>query len=161
MTPGVAAAIIFIASVLALGGALVSQYGFGLRPCHLCLWQRVPYAVTLLLAVVAWTLRANTSRAGLVAWLCTIVFVAGGILASYHAAVEWRLIAGPDGCTGEITPGMSLEDLQARINGAAAVRCDEPALVVLGLSMAGWNAVLSFGLAAAVWWMGKALRRKS
>lgn len=159
ITPVKAATVIFAASAAALAGALVSQYGFGLRPCHLCLWQRVPYVVALILAAAVLGLKNHPRKAGAVIWVCAVVFLVGGGLASYHAAVEWHWIAGPDGCTGGMTPGMSLEELQARINGSAAVRCDEPALVVLGLSMAGWNVLTSLGLAVLAWWMGKTVRR--
>jgi len=147
--PRRAAALALAGSVLALGVALTAQYGFGLTPCEMCHWQRWPYfaALPLALAALAWPSR----------WLVgglVLLFAADAALGIFHTGVEWRLWEGLTACSGSGLGAGNVADLKAQILGAPVVRCDEPALVVLGLSMAGWNAVFATALAAATAWLG-------
>jgi disulfide bond formation protein DsbB len=143
-------------AVLGIGGAaLAAAWGAqligGLAPCHLCLLQRVPYYVGLPLAAAvalgAWRgLPPAWLRLGLCLVALAMLTTAG--IAAYHAGVEWGWWAGPADCSGEnLKPLGSVDDLLSQMNATQVVRCDVPALVVLGLSMAGWNALLSLGLA--------------
>ena len=127
----------------AILGAWIFEY-FGFAPCELCLKQRWAYYVAIpvgfVLAAVAPS-SPGLARVGLqilgVLWLASMVF---GI---YHSGVEWKWWPGPDTCTG--TGGLTggLPDLTKPV-----VMCDQAAIRILGLSLAGWNAVIS--LAAAV-----------
>lgn len=137
----------FGASVAALSLAYVSEYGFGLRPCEMCYWQRIPYAAAVVLALAAWFLRAPRVRAALL-WGCVLLFAGGAALAAFHAGVEWRWWEGPSACGAALDGGMTAEQILARIRGAAVVSCTDAAVRVLGLSMAGWNALYSAGCAA-------------
>lgn len=133
-----------ISSFLVLGVALTAQYGFGLHPCKLCIWQRVPYlAVGVLAGLGAWR-----------GWrfvlpLCALLLLGEAGLAAYHAGVEAGWIAGAGSCTQAVDASLTLEQMRAQIAGAPLVPCDQPMARFLGLSMAAWNALTAFGLSAA------------
>lgn len=136
----------FAVSVVALGLAYVSEYFFGLHPCTMCYWQRVPYGVVIVLALAAYFLRAPKVQAGLL-WLSVLLFAGGALLAAFHAGVEWRWWEGPTTCSGGVDGNLNPDELLARIMNAPAVSCTDAAIRVLGLSMAGWNALYSAGTA--------------
>lgn len=138
---------VFGLSAAALGLAYVAEYGFGFHPCEMCYWQRIPFAVLMVLSLAAFFL---PRFAGALLWLCVAVFAASAALGAFHAGVEWRWWQGPGECSANIGPGMSMEDILRQIHGAPAVSCTEPALRILGLSMAGWNALYSAGCALAL-----------
>lgn len=140
-----AAALALLGAAAALAVALLAQYGFGLAPCQMCHWQRWPYLAAIPLALVAlrWPSR------WLVGALAALFALDAG-LAIFHAGVEWKWWTGITECSGGGLQATSVEALTAQIMGAPVVRCDEPALVVLGLSMAGWNAVFATMLATAL-----------
>jgi disulfide bond formation protein DsbB len=144
---------------LATGGALaalciawLAQYGFGLAPCELCYWQRYGYWAAIALGVVAILQPARTSRRRVALWLLTLAFVATAGIALFHVGVEQKWWQGFTGCTGQITAGMTAEELQQAIQNAPIVRCDEPAWTMFGLSMAGYNLLYALALAAFTLW---------
>ncbi|MBY0430255.1 MAG: disulfide bond formation protein B, partial [Rhodospirillales bacterium] len=125
------AALILAASLGALAFALTAQYVFGLLPCILCLYQRVPYAVVALLAAGALLPRTSPrSRLALIA-LCGLAFLVDSGIAMYHVGVEHHWWAGTSTCSGDgagnATLTMTPEQLLAALNKPAEVRCDEPA----------------------------------
>ncbi|WP_299360334.1 disulfide bond formation protein B [uncultured Paracoccus sp.] len=132
-----------LASALLLAAALVFQAA-GYVPCELCILQRWPHvaAAAFGLGVLAIGPRRWLLVLGLLSALAAM------LIAGYHAGVEWGWWAGPSACTGSLgdLTALSTTDLMTRLNAAPVVRCDQPALVVLGLSMAGWNALASAGL---------------
>jgi disulfide bond formation protein DsbB len=138
--------ILSVLSILALAGAYTSEYGFGLHPCHLCLWQRVPYAVVVgsaLLTCRYWKhLRLRLS----LLWLWLLTFIAEAALAFYHVGVEQHWWVFESECSGSGDTS-SVDALRDAILGAALVRCDQPAFMLLGLSMAGWNVLYALMLA--------------
>jgi disulfide bond formation protein DsbB len=123
----------------------------GLSPCTLCLQQRDVYwtamAVSALGLASAWT-PARRGLAPLFAVLLAGVFAAGAAIAARHAGAEWKWWPGPQTCSGA-SAGVSAAALANLMHGAkvAAPRCDEAAWRWLGLSMAGWNFLISAGLA--------------
>ena len=131
----------------AIGGAWFSELVLGYVPCMLCLWQRWPYYIALPIAFFALlALRGEGGRRYLpaLAVLLGLVFIVSFGLGVLHAGVEWKLWAGPSGCGGRLTSSApSLEDFRKSLNTARIVLCDEAAMRVLGLSFAGWNAVIS------------------
>src|SRR5438105_7163834 len=149
------------ALVIALGGAAtvlgawLFQYGLGLKPCPLCLEQRYAYYFAVPLAVmVLLGDHVGASRKVLLAALIAItlgmLYNAG--LGVYHSGIEWKWWAGPQECSGSLddlaAPGGLLERLQS----ISVVRCDEAAWRFLGLSLAGYNALISLALAAIAGW---------
>ncbi len=139
------------ASALALAGALVSQYGFGLHPCELCLFQRVPYALLAVFgALAAWRLHGRRVLR-MACWLAAAALLIETGLAWYHAGVEKGIFPGPDACSGGSKAGDSLEELRRQIMEAPLVACNQVMFEWMGISMAGWNGIVSLaGLLAVV-----------
>ena len=127
---------------------LLGAWGFqalGYAPCKLCLWQRWPHAAAFLIGVLVLARSVATlALAGALAAATT------GAIGVYHTGVELGWWQGPDTCTSAPVDNLTPEQLMEQIMNAPLVRCDEIAWQFLGLSMAGWNAILSFGM-AGVW----------
>jgi len=142
---------ITLVSALALGAALVAQFGFGLQPCQLCIWQRWPYVAALALGLIGAGVAGHATARRAAVGLTALAFLVGAGIAGFHAGVEYGWWQGLPGCAGDGLSGeITADDLQAALSGQdRLVPCDEPAFVVAGLSMAGWNFVLSLGLAVA------------
>ncbi|KQY30412.1 disulfide bond formation protein DsbB [Caulobacter sp. Root1455] len=142
----------FAACAVMLGAAHAFETFGKLAPCLLCLKQREVYWVTGTVALVAVaasrTPWADRARRPLIL-LLAIGFLFGAGVATYHAGAEWKWWPGPAACAAG--GAASASDLVAMLKGAkiAAPSCDKAVWVFLGLSMAGWNAVISLGLAIA------------
>lgn len=158
-----AAGLAFLLGLAAILGALGSEYFGGLVPCALCLEQRVPYywGLPVLAAVlVLW------NRLPLAVWylamaIVAALFVWGAYLGVYHAGVEWGFWPGPTSCTG-VGDAVSFDAL-SNLNAARVVPCDEVQFRFLGLSLAGYNALISAAVAVllavsmlAQWRQGRA-----
>ncbi len=129
-------------SAVLLGGAFVFQM-LGYAPCKMCLWQRWPHAVAILIGIVALKLLPNR----LVAWLGAAAAAATASIGLYHTGVERDWWEGPTSCTGGGLGGLDGEDLLS-FDAPGIVMCDEVAWQFLTLSMASWNALFSLVLAA-------------
>jgi len=122
-----------------------------LPPCELCLHQREGYWIALAVALVGVAgSKVWRSAPRAVALLLGFIFLGEAALAAYHAGVEWRWWPGPASCTGGhgvVKPS----DMLALLKGArmTVVQCDQAAWRLLGLSMAGWNALVALTLALA------------
>ncbi|MBM6595475.1 disulfide bond formation protein B [Microvirga pudoricolor] len=142
-----AALAIALAAAATIGGAYIFQYGWGYVPCKLCLWQRTPYYAGIVLAVLTALLPPGARRAGL--WLLALVFAGSAILGAYHAGVEWGVFAGPSDCGGGAGPAAgNVGDFLNQLQSTRVVSCTEAAWRFLGLSLAGWNVLISLALAA-------------
>jgi disulfide bond formation protein DsbB len=140
-----APSILALLAVFSLVSAYVAQYGFGLAPCKLCLWQRVPFMVVAVLGLVAWL---KPAWRGYVLGLMALAFGAGLAIAAFHVGVEQKWWQMPGECGGvPFKTGMSAADFAAVIKAAKVVRCDQPAFTLFGMSMAGFNVLWSGGLA--------------
>ncbi len=135
-----------LASAAILGSALASQYLGGLSPCELCIWQRWPYVATIVLCLAAAAVRRPARRALLA--LAGLVFLAGAAVAAFHVGVEQHWWQGLQSCGGNLPQARTVEELRAALLQQPVVRCDEIAWSLFGISMAGWNFLLSLGLAA-------------
>lgn len=133
----------------ALGGAWIFQLGLGLVPCPLCLEQRYAYyaviPLTLLLALAAGKLPPAVLRAGLV--LAALAMLGNAGLGVYHAGVEWGFWAGPTDCSGPVLDLGKAKSLLDQLDTIKVVRCDEVQWRFLGLSLAGYNALISLAMA--------------
>jgi len=135
-----------LGSVALLGGAFAFQYIGGMAPCQLCLWQRWPHAAAILIGVVALT----TGWRGL-AWLGVIAALATAAIGIFHVGVEQKWWEGLASCTAGSIAGISTADLlDPSKDVASVVRFDAIAWQMLGISMAGWNAIISLVL-AGIW----------
>jgi disulfide bond formation protein DsbB len=130
-----------------VGGALIFEHAFGYVPCKLCLIQRNPYYFAIPLGLVAALLPLHWMRAGL--WLLALVFVVSAGLGAYHSGVEWGFFAGPSDCGGGSGAGAgNVGDFLNQLQSTRVVSCTEAAWRFLGLSLAGWNVLISLVLAA-------------
>lgn len=150
-------------SLGALASAFTAQYVFDLEPCVLCLYQRVPYAVTGALAALAIFLSARGQARQWLVIACGLVFLAGSALAFYHVGVEqhwWESVAA---CGGELSSGVDVTNLAAQLSSAPRKPCDQVDWRLFGLSMAGYNSLMSLGLGVAAiaggWYFGKERER--
>lgn len=144
-----AAVVVAVAAAATVGTALVFQHGFGYLPCKLCLQQRLPYyaALPLALALAAMPLRRRWLAVGL--GLLGVIFIVSAGLGAYHAGVEWGFWAGPNDCGAAAPPTAGgMGEFMRQLETTRVVSCTEAAWRFLGLSMAGWNALISLGLAA-------------
>jgi disulfide bond formation protein DsbB len=141
-----------LASAASLSAAYISQYGFDLKPCILCLYQRIPYTLNILSGIFAFLATFRYPRlAVLLLALCAGAFFAGAGIAGFHVGVEQGWWEGLPSCGGDIIPqNVSIEELRLSLTHQDIVRCDKPAFVLFGISMAGYNCLLSLVLGLAV-----------
>jgi disulfide bond formation protein DsbB len=141
----VAAFLIAIVSAATLAGAWFFQLVVGLSPCPLCLDQRVPYYVAFPLAIAVAVVadKKSIARAGFLA--LAIVLAIGCGLAIYHAGIEWKFWPGPQDCSGAVVQ-LNGGSLLEQMNQTRVIRCDEAAWRFLGISLAGYNALIAAGL---------------
>lgn len=120
-----------------LGGALVSQYVFGLYPCEMCWWQRYPHFAAILLALLGFALKPARWPIALAA----LAVLASGLIGAFHAGVEYGWWDSITGCASavDLSGGNPLE----AIMNAPTVRCDVAPWALLGVSLAGWNFLFS------------------
>lgn len=127
-----------------LGGAVFSQYVGGLHPCEMCIWQRWPHGVAIVLAALAFLFPASSRNARLLTALAAVAIAVSGAIGVFHAGVELKLWEGITRCS--TNGALSLDELMK----VPLVRCDQIQFSFLGISMAGWNAILSLGAAAVI-----------
>ena len=144
-----AALAVFAGGTATLLGAWYFQYVLKYAPCPLCLEQRVPYYIVIplsLLIAIAAIVRAPrvVIVVGLLAIVAAMLVSAG--LGTYHAGVEWGFWPGPTDCSGPIS-NFSSKALLSQLQTIRVVRCDEAAWRLFGLSLAGYNALISLALA--------------
>jgi disulfide bond formation protein DsbB len=130
-----------------LGGALYFQYGMGLAPCEMCHWQRWPHMVAIGSGVLALATFAWPRIALIFVLIAITALFTTAAIGVFHVGVEYRWWEGPQACSGNIPRGLTSEQLKKYLFGAKMVRCDETLWSLWGISMAGWNAILSGALA--------------
>ena len=142
------AALVLALAVATIAGAFAFQAA-GYAPCELCLKERLPYYAGIALAAVtlasAWREPAAAARVGLL--LLAILFLFSAAFGAYHAGIEWKFWPGPTDCTGALAHPRSNADFLRQLQSTHVVRCDAVAIRILGLSLAGWNAVVSLIIA--------------
>ena len=150
-----AAALLAALGCAMLAGALAFQHLGGLAPCALCIDQRVAWGAAIALAILAVFAegRSRVAVALLLLALAALAALVGAGIAGFHVGVEQDWWAGTPACGGgfENLGAASIDDLRERLLARPVVRCDEVAWSLLGVSMAGWNGLISLaaGLAAA------------
>jgi disulfide bond formation protein DsbB len=142
-----------------LGGALGSQYIGGLAPCEMCYWQRWPHGAALLLAAIAFTAPVTSRRSRTLTLAAAAAIAVSGAIGVYHAGVELGIFEGFTTCTSTVRAATN-EELLKELMKVPLVRCDQVQWSLLGISMAGWNAMLSLTGAAAVAWLTLTGRRR-
>jgi disulfide bond formation protein DsbB len=159
-----AAALVVVIGLLTIGGFFYFQYVLGYPPCPLCLDQRNAYYISVpLAALLCLGSRYGASRKVMIAGFAVIaaVMLWNTCLSAYHAGVEWKFWPGPTDCSGPINNFGSASDLLKRLQNIRVVRCDEAAWRFLGISLAGYDVLVSMVLATiAGWGVRAALARR-
>jgi disulfide bond formation protein DsbB len=132
-----------------LAGAFGSEYFGGLHPCEMCWWQRYAHMIALVPAALAFTSPAGGPRSRALIILAALAIAVSGGIGVYHAGVEAKIFEGLTECTA-LSKSSSTAELLNKIVHASLVRCDEVQFRFLGISMAGWNAILSLGGASLI-----------
>lgn len=145
----IARLIALLLPVALLGGALGSQYLGGLHPCEMCYWQRWPHGAAIVLALLSFTAPAGSTRSRTFVFVAALAIAISGAIGVYHAGVEAKIFEGFTQCTA-LPRTTSAAELLKEITHAPLVRCDEVQFRFLGISMAGWNAILSLTGAALI-----------
>lgn len=128
--------IIFAVALITILGAWIFEYA-GYPPCELCLKQRIAYYLAIPISLLMVLLYGQSSALQKNAMIVlALIMLASCLFGIYHSGVEWKFWEGPTECTGDFTGG--LPDLTKK-----AVMCDQPAIRILGISLAGYNAVIS------------------
>lgn len=145
-----ASGILLAASLAAIIAVLGLEHIGGYAPCPLCLIQRWTFYAAIPMSVLSLFLlaRGQVTPATVLIALCGLAFLANAGLAAYHAGAEWKFWPGPASCSataGEIARDAG--NLIERLSQARVIRCDEAPLTVLGISLAGYNVLLSLALA--------------
>jgi len=139
---------------LLLGGAYVSQYVFGLYPCEMCWWQRYPHFVALAFALLAWVRPGAAGAVG----LSGLAIAVSGLIGAFHAGVEYGWWEGFTACTSlvDFSGGSALDAVMS----APKVRCDEVQWALFGISLAGWNFLISAAAALTIFLLLRRARRR-
>ena len=140
-------AALFLAAAAILG-ALAFQYIGGLAPCPLCLQQRYAYylSLPLLFAALAFTAGGKASAAKCLFALAALAFVINAGVGVYHAGAEWKFWPGPDTCGTDQGVSAAAGGLLKELETVKVIRCDEAAIRIFGLSLAGWNVLSSLAI---------------
>ena len=158
LTAAKALALLIPAALLA--GAYGSQYIGGLAPCEMCYWQRYAHWAGLVFALAAFAGARLPDRGRSFVWLAALGILASGAIGFYHAGVELDYFEGFTECTASFGGG-STADLLNKILTAPVIRCDQVQWSFLGISMAGWNAILSTLGALTILWLSLSRPRAS
>ena len=157
-----AALVVALVGAATIAGAWFLELVMKLKPCPLCLEQRWPYYIgiplALIVALAAWRKAPRAiAITGLLA--LALLMLWGAYLGVFHAGIEWKLWAGPTECSGPAELGPAA-DFMKRLQTVNITRCDEAAWRFLGISLAGYNAVISLTLAAVALWGARAVARR-
>ena len=141
--------IAFLLPLTLLAGAYGSQYFGGLYPCEMCWWQRYAHFAALVFAIPAFFFPDRSGMSRMLVVLAALAIAVSGAIGVYHAGVEAKIFEGFTQCTAEMKSSSTAELLK-QITHAPLVRCDEVQFRFLGITLAGWNAILSLGGAALI-----------
>jgi disulfide bond formation protein DsbB len=159
----VAALAVGLIALATLAGAWFFQLVLDIRPCPLCLEQRYAYYLAIPLAVLVAIAAARDVPRGLIVTglvVLALAALANAVLGGYHAGVEWTFWQGPTDCSGPVVDLGKAGSLLERLDTVKVIRCDEVQWRFLGLSLAGYNVLISLLMAAiALWGAGKTARR--
>ena len=154
-----AAAIVVIIGAATIGGFFFFQYVLGYPPCPLCLDQRMAYYAAVPLAALLW-LGAGYGAQRKVLFLGFLIIAALMLwntgLSAFHAGVEWKFWPGPQDCSGPINNFGSAGNMLKQLQSIRIVRCDEAAWRLFGVSLAGYDVLVSLFLACVAAWGAKA-----
>ena len=147
-SPNTIPGLILLVTVAILSSAYSAQYIGGLRPCILCLYERIPWFIAGGLMLITILMQfSGPARRGILL-ITALVLLAGAGLAGYHVGVEQGIFQPPTTCSATTTPS-TLNELKALLETSMAPRCDEISWELFGISLPGYNAIACFAMAIA------------
>ena len=149
--------VLLLIAFTALGSAYTAEFAYNLEPCVLCIYQRIPFAVIGVLAVLAYLLEGRMAMVALTA-LAGIVLLIGAGLASYHVGVEQHWWASVASCIGASDQALSMKEFQALLQQEPEKACDEVDWTMFGISMATYNVAFSGVLGLGGLWAAIKMR---
>jgi len=154
--------LVMLGATVVILTALGFEHIGGYAPCPLCLQQRYAYYASIPLSVLALILisAGRGSAAALTFLVVALAFLANAVLATYHAGAEWDLWPGPESCTAAGSLSTNAGDLLRNLATTRVVACNQAALRLFGVSLAGWNVVASLVLGAGAAWAAKRAGRR-
>ncbi len=139
--------------LLLLAGAWGSQLIGGLVPCEMCHWQRWPHYAAVVVAAFAFIVPGRSSKKTMIA-VAAVLIAVSGLIGVFHAGVEYHWWQGVTACSTMATgEGVSTDEMLRRLLAAPVIRCDAAQWTLFGVSLAGYNAILSLGGAAVIGWL--------
>lgn len=138
-----ARALAFLVPAALLAGAWGSQLIGHLFPCEMCHWQRWPHYAALVLALLAFVPVLPTR---LLVALAALAIAVSGAIGVAHAGVEYHWWHGFTACSTTTTGPITIDVIMK----APIVRCDQPQWSLFGISLAGFNAIISLGGALTI-----------
>lgn len=150
MTPtSLSRALALLVPAALLGGAYFSQYYGGLAPCEMCWWQRYPHMAAIALALIGILLARAPGASRFATALAAIAIGVSGAIGLFHAGVEYGWWEGLTACSTSAGGG-SAADMLNSIMAAPITRCDVAPWSLFGVSLAGYNGVISTGAAIVI-----------
>jgi disulfide bond formation protein DsbB len=142
-----AAQLLLVGNFGALLFALTMQYVFGVLPCYLCIWERIPYASVAGISLLVLVWKPYGRHAFLLLGLCVLVYLGSAGLSFFHTGVERLWWEGTPGCVAQPLQGASLEEIRQNLLKVEEPRCDVIPWSIFGLSLANLNVLASLVLA--------------
>ena len=132
-----------LSSFFALLLAYISQFGFNLQPCSLCLIQRKPFFAIISISILAIFLFKSNKYQKISLFACKILLFINILIAGYHVGVENKIFKGPKGCStaNDLNKINNIKDLEQALKVQSQAKCSEPEFIFLKISMAGWNLI--------------------
>ena len=147
-SPNTIPGVILLVTVAILSSAYSAQYIGGLRPCILCLYERIPWFITGALMLVTILMQFSGPARRMILLTAALALLAGAGLGGYHVGVEEGIFQPPATCGATTTPS-TLNELKALLETTLPPRCDEIPWSLFGISLAGYNAIACFAMATA------------
>ncbi len=159
--PRLIPALIFGVSLSALAIAYASQVWGGLQPCILCIYQRYAFGAAMAFGLLGLALGGNPAAQRALVALGGLAFLTGAAIAGFHVGVEQHWWRGTAECHAPVFDiNASIEDMREQLLGTEFIPCDEIPWSLFGISMAGYNLLISLGLALACFWAAARMGRR-
>jgi disulfide bond formation protein DsbB len=141
----------FLASAFALAFAYISQYVFDFKPCVLCLYQRAPFFIILLISLLALFFKNNKIKQAVIV-SCSLLLLANAAIALYQSGIEKKIFKTPVSCSSQNLEEIdNVDKLRIALTEEKLTACDKPEFFFLGLTMANWNIFYCALLAIIIW----------
>ena len=118
----------------------------GYLPCELCYKERIAYYSVFVLIPLSYVFifKNKYKISSFIFYIIMLIFIFNIFLSIYHSGVELKYFSGPSDCSGSLNQSTNFESFYEQLKNVKVVRCDQPNLWIIGLTLANWNIILSF-----------------